>query len=70
MYFSTVAAIEAAQSLKNQGITLIAVGIGKEVNEYELKTIASDPSYYSAAKDFTNLDFITRDLVKLTCDGE
>ncbi|XP_059154404.1 collagen alpha-4(VI) chain-like isoform X2 [Physella acuta] len=66
---NTKLTVETAQRLKDQYITLIAVGIGDQVNEIELTTIANDPSYYSKANDFANLDFIKRDLVKMTCDN-
>ena len=60
---------EASQPLKDKGVSVISLGIGKRVNKASLETIASgDLVYY--AKTFSDLRKMVRDLNKGTCPGE
>ncbi|CAL1530594.1 unnamed protein product [Lymnaea stagnalis] len=60
---------EEATLLKNEDVTLISVGIGSGVNTTELQGIASKPDYMFLTGGYNLLDFIKRDLVKMTCES-
>ncbi|KAH9505516.1 Collagen alpha-5(VI) chain [Bulinus truncatus] len=61
--------IAAANALKaKDNVTVIAVGIGQEVNKEELSGVASRPEYAIYAIDYTLLDYISHELVAMTCD--
>lgn len=53
-YSATVA---AAQSAHNEGIIILAVGVGSSVDHNELTAMASDPSYVSTITSFDAAQF-------------
>ncbi|KAH9505515.1 hypothetical protein Btru_057486 [Bulinus truncatus] len=61
--------IAAANALKaRDNVTIIAVGIGKEVNKEELSGVASRPELAFYSQDYTLLDYISNELVAVTCE--
>ena len=54
---SGTATAAAAQSAHDAGITILAVGIGSNVDNNELTAIASDPSYVSTITGFDTSQF-------------
>ncbi|XP_053383095.1 von Willebrand factor A domain-containing protein 2-like [Mercenaria mercenaria] len=63
----------AAKELREFGVHVIAIGIGKEVSHQELVDIASpgdtfSPSYVFSVGDFNALDTLLKQLVQITCD--
>ncbi|XP_059162383.1 uncharacterized protein LOC131945272 [Physella acuta] len=59
---------KAAEALKAQGTTVIAVGIGPDPSKTELNAIASKPEYVFLSEGYSMLEYIKRDLVSLTCE--
>jgi len=59
-----------AQMLKNTGALVVAVGIGKDVDQTELAAIASGPEHTSTVTSFDLLNTIQQDIVVVTttCD--
>ncbi|KAH9505734.1 Collagen alpha-6(VI) chain [Bulinus truncatus] len=57
-----------AQQLKDTGVSIITVGIGLS-NTNELTAMASKHEYVFNTGGYDMLDYIKRDLVKLTCEG-
>ncbi|XP_067022316.1 A disintegrin and metalloproteinase with thrombospondin motifs adt-1-like isoform X5 [Acropora muricata] len=58
---------QAAQPLKDKGVRVIALGIGKKVNMENLETIASDKRLVFKASSFHSLLRIVTSLKKGTC---
>ena len=61
---------QAAQPLKDKGVRVIALGIGKKVNMENLETIASDKRLVFKASSFHSLLRIVTSLKKGTCLGK
>ena len=57
---------EATQT-KDAGIKILTVGVTGEVNEEQLREIASDRSYYFYAANFDQLNTILHDVVETSC---
>ncbi|KAH3753954.1 hypothetical protein DPMN_188609 [Dreissena polymorpha] len=59
--------IMQAAKAKAEGITLIAIGVGKDIFSQELNVIASGPKYVSEVADFTSLESIINAMRDLIC---
>ena len=59
----------AAQHLHDKGIDVLVLGIGKDVNPFQLLTVASDESNLYVAKVFDELLSMVGDLNKRECLG-
>ena len=59
-----------AHLLKNQGVKMIAIGVGKLVDDSELKAIASDPKSVFHVNSYNALKNIIRTLGSITCKGK
>ena len=62
--------INQAKQAKQEGIRIIAVGVGNNVFVEELKQIASNQRKYYQAADFTALQAIESDIRNLICRGD
>ena len=62
----------AAKKLKDEGVVVFAVGIGDQVNNDELKSIASEPieKYLFNVGSYELLDEIKGELAMGACEGE
>ena len=62
----------AAKRLKDEGVVVFAVGIGDQVNNNELESIASEPkeSYLFQVGSYELLDEIKVELAMNACEGE
>ena len=62
----------AAQSAHDAGITILAVGIGSNVDNDELTAIASDPSYVSTITGFdtSQFDALQTTITREACTSE
>ena len=61
---------KASEGIKRKDVTVYAVGVGKNVNEDELKEIATSPDYVLTSNSFTALQAIAPQIRKAVCDGE
>lgn len=52
---------------QKKGVHRVAVGIGKDIKESELETIAGDESRVVNAKDFKDLDNQLDNIREITC---
>ncbi|KAI8767682.1 collagen alpha-6(VI) chain [Biomphalaria glabrata] len=59
---------EAASELKKLGITIMSVGVGKEISMTELQGMASSPNLVILAKDYPSLDVIKSKLIQRVCE--
>ena len=59
----------AALTLKNVGVRIIAIGIGKNVKREELKQIASSEKDVVVTKSFDALLTTTEELIRIACEG-
>ncbi|XP_055859957.1 collagen alpha-6(VI) chain-like [Biomphalaria glabrata] len=60
---------DEAALLKKEGVTILAVGIGNEINITELRDIASDPAKnVFIAGSYQMLNLIKNDLLTITCE--
>jgi Mg-chelatase subunit ChlD len=57
----------AASNLKKQGVKILSVGIGNQVDTAELSAIASTPEDTYLVADFDLLDYIEQSLAERTC---
>lgn len=62
--------IGAAQLLHDKGIDVLALGIGKDVNPFQLLNIASDENNLYVAKVFDEILDVVGELTKRECLGE
>ncbi|BFZ06511.1 hypothetical protein BsWGS_09550 [Bradybaena similaris] len=61
-------AIEASKKLKDKGVLIIGVGIGKGLKMSVLQQISSTPDDALEASSYETLDYIEKRLTKLLCD--
>lgn len=61
--------ISAAQLLHDKGIDVLALGIGKDVNPFQLLNIASDENNLYVAKVFDEILDVVEELTKRECLG-
>lgn len=59
--------ISAAQLLHDKGIDVLALGIGKDVNPFQLLNIASDENNLYVAKVFDEILDVVDELAKREC---
>ena len=59
----------ASQGIKNKGVTVYAVGVGKAVAMSELLEIASAPEYVITSPSFKDLQKITTEMRRQFCGG-
>ncbi|XP_046571856.1 collagen alpha-4(VI) chain-like [Haliotis rubra] len=59
--------LSEATKLKNDGITVISIGVGSSVRQSELDGIATDKTHVFTVKDFTVLQTIHKEVQKKTC---
>lgn len=60
-------AIDAAQALKNSGVLIVSVGIGKDLDMALLKQMSSSPDDAIEASNYDMLDYIEKRLSELLC---
>ena len=53
--------------MKNQGVTIISVGVGNKVDLTELRNIASHPSLVVRSSDFSNFLSLLPTLQQIVC---
>lgn len=63
---------EQAQKLRDTGVTVYAIGVGKEVKEVELESIANSPmeNFVFSVDDFAALSELRGALAAKTCAGD
>lgn len=66
---SSGATLKEAKLLSDMNITVFAIGISKEVNEVELRGLASDPKDVIIVKDFDSLMSIRNQAFNGACEG-
>ena len=59
----------AAQLLHDKGIDVLAIGIGRDVNPFQLLTIASDENNLYVARVFDEILDVVGDLTQRECLG-
>ena len=64
--------LSEAAKLRYAGATVFSIGVGSDVNEKELKAMATDPddTHVFTVTNFTSLDNITEKLSQKTCQGK
>ena len=60
---------QASQPLKDKGVDVWTIGIGKRVNITELQIIASDPKKVIVVSSFKELKPIIEELQRKACEG-
>ena len=60
---------EASQPLKDKGVDVWAIAVGKRANISELQVIASDPKKVFIVSSFKQLKSIIEELQKKACEG-
>jgi len=58
---------EVTQKLKENGVTIIAIGVGNSIDPDELSEIATDENHVMTLHDYRYLDDPINKLVKMTC---
>ena len=61
---------KASQPLKDKGVDVWSIGVGKGANKAELETIASDPEKVIIIQSFKVLKDILDDVQKAACEGK
>jgi len=60
--------MEFADKAKDDGITIFSIGVTNEINEDELRNIASDPKYFTYVENFDDLQKIISMIIEGTCE--
>lgn len=60
---------KASQPLKDKGVEVWSIGVGKGAKKSDLETIASDPRKVIMVKSFKELKDILDDVQKAACEG-
>ena len=60
---------KASQPLKDKGVDVWSIGVGKGAKKSDLITIASDPGKVIVVSSFKNLKDILSDIQKAACEG-
>ena len=60
---------KASQPLKDKGVDVWSIGVGKRAKKSDLITIASDPGKVIVVSSFKNLKEILGDVQKAVCEG-
>ena len=61
---------KASQPLKDKGVDIWSIGVGKRVNRTELETIASDPKKVMIVGSFKELRPLIEELQRKACKGK
>lgn len=61
--------VNASQPLKDKGVDVWAIGIGKRVNVSELQVVASDPKKIILLSSFKEMKPIIEELKRKACKG-
>ena len=61
---------EAAQPLKNKGVEIWSIAVGKYANKEQLAQIASRPDTMLQLDDFSSLGNVIENLKTISCKGE
>lgn len=61
--------VNASQPLKDKGVDVWAIGIGKRVNVSELQVVASDPKKIILLSSFKEMKSIIEELKRKACKG-
>ena len=61
---------KASQPLKDKGVDIWSIGVGKGVNRTELETIASDPKKVMIVRSFKELKPVVEELQRKACEGK
>ena len=68
---SVKAAERRARELKDQdGATIVAIGIGNAVDQYELRQIASDPEHAFIGSSYDDIIDFVKPVTDVACSGE
>lgn len=59
-----------AQLLKNNGVIIVAVGVGSNVDMGQLRRVASRPDFVFHVNSFSALSTIRRGVVGVACQGK
>lgn len=59
----------ASQGLKSKGVTVFVVGVGKNVDQGELRDMASGPSNVFTAASFTHLQELSPRITTTLCES-
>ena len=59
-----------AQHLKNIGVVIFTVGLGSDVNDQELKDIASNNNFVTRLNDTSELAAVCKTLADKSCNGK
>ncbi|XP_071081373.1 collagen alpha-4(VI) chain-like [Haliotis cracherodii] len=59
--------LKAATNLKNDGVSVITIGVGTQVRQSELDGMATDKTHVFTVKDFNVLQTIHKEVQKKTC---
>ena len=60
---------EASRGMKNKGVTVYALGVGRGADRAELEQIASGPEYVYTSSSFSDLQNIAPRITKRFCAG-
>jgi len=60
----------ASQGIKNKGVTVYAVGVGRGADRAELEEIASGSQYVFTSSSFKELQNISLGLTRRLCQGK
>ena len=60
----------ASQGVKNKGVAVLAVGVGKGANEAELREIASNQEKVFVSASFKELQSLAAEIRKSLCEGQ
>lgn len=61
--------VNASQPLKDKGVDVWAIGIGKRLNISELQVVASDPKKIILVSSFKEMKPIIEELKRKACEG-
>lgn len=67
--YNIQASVDAANQLKNQGVTIYTAGVGSGINEAELQQIASDTKYFFQVGNYNTLENVSGPLASSACSG-
>ena len=65
-----VASRVQSELLKQQGVRVMAVGVGDQVDRAELAAIATDPSHVWLVADYSALTHLHKEVKRRTCAGQ
>lgn len=60
---------DASQPLKDKGVEIWAISVGKPANNTDLEVIASDPEKVILVTEFEDLTHIPEEVQRAACEG-